>query len=68
MDELGKKVFDYRVKHGLTQTQMAQKCGLTRPTICALESETRYSRPNFMTIRKVNKILAEDEMEEKEND
>lgn len=66
MNDLGTKVHEYRVKHGLTQGQMADLCGLTRATICSLESD-RYSRPNFMTLHKVFNVLNNDK-EEKEND
>lgn len=68
MDSLGKRIREYRVRHGLTQGGMAKLCGLTRATICTLESD-RYSRPNFKTLHKVFNVLnQENQEEEKEND
>lgn len=60
MNDLGKMVREYRIKNGITQAEMAQRCGITRVTICTLESG-KYHRPNFLTIHKVMKVLNEDE-------
>lgn len=58
MDELGKQIYEYRVRNGITQAEMAERCGVTRATICTLESD-KYHRPNFMTLHKVEKVLNE---------
>lgn len=36
-----------RVKHGLTQAQMAEKCGITRCNYAAIENGTRNGRDYF---------------------
>ena len=67
MTEIGKKVHGYRIKHGLTQKEMATLCGLSSPTIIAIESE-KYHRPNFRTLQKISSVLedAKDETEQHE--
>ena len=67
MKELGKKVHWYRIQHGLTQKEMATLCGLSSPTIIAIESG-KYHRPNFRTLQKILSVLedAKDETEQYE--
>ncbi len=36
---LGKKVFEYRGKHNITQEKFAQLCGVSRPTINRVEKD-----------------------------
>lgn len=62
MTDLGKMVHDYRVKHSLTQKEMATLCGLSSPTIIAIESG-KYHRPNFKTLHKINNVLEETDNE-----
>lgn len=58
MTELGKRVHGYRIQHGLTQKEMATLCGLSGPTIIAIESG-KYHRPNFKTLKKIFDVLGE---------
>lgn len=58
MDSLGAQIREYRIRNGITQAEMARRCGLTRATICMMESG-KYHRPNFVTLHKVNKVLEE---------
>lgn len=56
MNEYKERVVNYRLKYGLTQKEMADKCGLSRPTIIAIErNDDNY--PNVTTRHKLEKVL-----------
>ena len=44
LDELARACVEYRVKHGLTQVQMAKLCGVSAPTIVSLEAGKRTQK------------------------
>ncbi len=53
--DFGGQVMRARTKAGLTQTELAQKIGLTQPMIQMLEDGTR--RPSFDTVRSLSSVL-----------
>lgn len=48
---LREKIIDYRAINSLTQTELAEKAGVSRDIIMALENESRAVKP--VTMRKV---------------
>jgi transcriptional regulator with XRE-family HTH domain len=54
--KLAKKIIDYRQKHGITQEQFADKGGLTRVAISAIESG-RIENPQMETLIGIAKAM-----------
>ena len=54
---LSDKMIRYRAKYRLTQPELAEKCGLTTQTICAVENGTEPSR---LTKAKIELVVDED--------
>lgn len=54
LDVLREKVLRYRAKYNLNQEEFAQLCGLTRVTICTLESG-RYRGGKQSELSKLSK-------------
>lgn len=57
--ELKDKVKEYRIKHGLTLQEMADKCGVALQTIFNIENGRGNPIPK--TIAKVNKVVGVEE-------
>ena len=57
MKDLQKQVKEYRIKHGLTLQEMADKCGVALQTIFNIENGRGNPIPK--TIAKVNKVVGE---------
>lgn len=57
MQDLQKQVKEYRIKHGLTLQEMADKCGVALQTIFNIENGR--GKPTCKTIAKVNKVVGE---------
>lgn len=66
--QLRERIIRYRATHDLSQTEFATMCGLTRPTIGAIESGGyRPNRPRVseITIFKIRSVLDEAEATER---
>jgi len=65
LDVLREEVLRYRAKHDLNQEEFAQLCGLTRVTICTLESGRyrggKQSELSKLSKAKINNVLEMDE-------
>lgn len=61
-DYLETKIREFRQKKGFTQQELADKVGVTRQTINALEN-ARYN-PSLLLAYKITKILDKDDIEE----
>lgn len=63
MEESGREVFAKRLKHaretlrGLTQTQLAEKCGLPSTSISHFENPEGSRKPSFDNLRRLAKAL-----------
>lgn len=63
MEESGREVFAKRLKHaretlrGLTQTQLAEKCGLPSTSISHFENLEGSRKPSFDNLRRLAKAL-----------
>lgn len=58
MNEYKDAVREYRIKHGITQQEFAKRCGLSRPTIVAIENKDHYY-VNLVTRHKLEEVLKE---------
>ena len=56
MNEYKQRVIDYRIKYGITQQEFANKCGLSRQTIVAIERKDHYY-VNLVTRHKLEAVL-----------
>ena len=61
-DYLETRIREFRQNKGLTQQELADKAGVTRQTINALEN-ARYN-PSLLLAFKITKILDKDRIEE----
>ena len=61
MSDLSDKVFMYRARHRLSQTEMAGKCGISLSTLCAIEK--RDEEPSRKTMAKIMMVLEGEESE-----
>ena len=55
--KIARLVEDFRLKAGLTQTQLAKKAGVSQPMIARLERGDQDRVPTLSTINKVFKAL-----------
>ena len=55
---LGRKMLNYRAKHGLSQLKMAQLCNVTPQTICNVENGVQ--NPSKLTRQKILNVIEED--------
>ena len=62
MNEFREAVRKYRVKHGISQQEFAKRCGLSRPTIGAIENKEHYY-VNLITRHKLEQVLEKEEEE-----
>ena len=54
--EIGQKVYEARMKDGISQTQLAEKVGVTNQFICQIESGKRGV--SVETLKKLSDALA----------
>lgn len=59
MTDLAQACIEYRAKHNMTQTQLAEMCGLNVNTICRVETGGGY--------RAVTEVLIRQKLEEHKN-
>lgn len=52
---VGKRVVDYRVLHGLTQTALARQLGMKQPAVARLEAGEH--NPSFETLGRLSSVL-----------
>lgn len=57
MDDLAKRMTDYRAKYGLSQDKLAKRCGVTLQTIYFIE--TGKTHPTRLTRAKIERIINE---------
>jgi len=55
MSDLSDKIFMYRARHRLTQTEMAKRCGISLSTLCAVEK--RDEEPSARTLIRIMDVL-----------
>ena len=55
VDNIGKNIRELRIGHGLSQEQLAAKCGFSNTTLSAYENSRKT--PNLTTIAKIAKAL-----------
>jgi len=55
MSDLSDKIFMYRARHRLTQTEMAKRCGISLSTLCAVEK--RDEEPSPRTLIRIMDVL-----------
>lgn len=55
MSDLSDKIFMYRARHRLTQTEMAKRCGISLSTLCAVEK--RDEEPSHKTLIRIMDVL-----------
>jgi DNA-binding XRE family transcriptional regulator len=55
MSDLSDKIFMYRARHRLTQTEMAKRCGISLSTLCAVEK--RDEEPSAKTLIRIMDVL-----------
>ena len=59
MNELGQKIFDYRVENKLTQEEFAEKVGVTLQTISNIENG--YQNASKFTRARIERVLQDKE-------
>ena len=55
--QIGRLVYELRLKNGLSQEQLAQKAKVSQPLIARLEKGDKNRIPTFETIYKILKVL-----------
>ena len=60
MNEFRDKVRDYRIRYGVTQQEFANRCGISRQTVVAIENKEHYY-VNLVTRHKLEKVIQEGE-------
>ena len=63
---LSDQIVHYRARHNLSQQEFAQRCGLTKQTIGAIESGLHGITK--LTKAKIMLVISENESEEMKND
>lgn len=58
MKELANKIVAYRAKNRLSQTEMAEKCGVSTQTISLIEREQQ--KPNRVTLAKIEFVVGKE--------
>lgn len=53
--DLKDQILDYRAKYGLSQTKMAERCGITMMTLSNIEREIQ--KPSRLTVAKIERVL-----------
>jgi DNA-binding XRE family transcriptional regulator len=61
MSDLSDKIFMYRARHRLSQTEMAKRCGISLSTLCSIEK--RDADPSKKTLAKIMMVLKEEDKE-----
>lgn len=56
--DIGKEIKELRKKNGLSQTELAQKCNLSKNAIWNYENNKRT--PSILTIKKIGEVLGVD--------
>lgn len=54
-EEIARQLIAFRVEHGLSQTQLGKRCGVSQPAIARLESGEH--EPRLATLRRVAHAL-----------
>ena len=54
-EQIARRLIRYRIEHGITQTELARRCGMSQPAIARLESAQH--EPKLSTLRKVAHAL-----------
>ncbi len=62
MNEFRDRVRSYRLKNGITQQELADRCNLSRQTIVAIENRDHYY-VNLITRHKIESVLEKGEKE-----
>jgi DNA-binding XRE family transcriptional regulator len=54
-EEIARQLISFRVEHGLSQTELGKRCGVSQPAIARLESGEH--EPRLATLRRVAHAL-----------
>lgn len=61
MKTIGERIFAYRARERINQTEMARRCGVSLQTICSVENGIQ--KPSKMTRAKILLVIGEEEEE-----
>lgn len=56
---LAERMVEYRAKERISQTELGNRCGLSKQTINSIESETQ--EPSRVTIAKIELVIGKEE-------
>lgn len=59
MDSIGARILEYRKKHFISQTEFAEKCGVSLQTINSIENGKQ--EPSTITEARILKVLESEE-------
>ena len=59
MEELAKRMIDYRAKERISQKELASRVGVSVQTICSIENGLQ--EPSAVTVAKINLVIGEKE-------
>lgn len=59
MKKLCDRMIEYRAKERINQQTLADRCGVSKQTICSIETETQ--EPSKITLAKIELIIGKEE-------
>ena len=54
-DDIGKMIFDYRVKHNISQLKFAELCEVSSQTVCNIENGKQ--KPKKLTAQRIKDFI-----------
>lgn len=57
LEELSKKIIDYRARHNISQFSFALECNVSPQTICNIERVKQ--KPSKLTLQKILNVIGE---------
>lgn len=59
MATLKDRMIQYRAKERISQGELAERCGLSKQTICSIETETQ--EPSRVTVAKIELVIGKED-------
>lgn len=59
MEDLSKKMLEYRAKHSISQTELAKRCGITLQTLTNVERGLQ--NPSRLTAEKIRLVIEKED-------
>ena len=59
MASLQERMLNYRAKERISQTELGERCGLSKQTINSIENETQ--EPSKVTVAKIELVIGKEE-------